>query len=333
MSAVILMYHRVCAPAASTACYFARGTAVMPATFERHLDELATRFRFASLREALAPDSPDPLCALTFDDGYLDVAEVVHPLCAARNIPIAVFPIVDHVGESPSAAWFDTYYDLIHRATRRSGLSPGELGLEDGLVVPSIDDDLRWWVRGPLKRRLAGLAGVALDHALGALAQALATPVMESLAARLYMRRTDLAALQRHGAVIGGHGATHTRLDALSPSDARDEVMASTRFLDELAVPHPRVFCYPDGGCPEHAGALLADAGFDWGLSVAAGPWTCDGDPMRVPRYLMRETTTPLEVDAMRRALDADVHDRAAGDAARPVQAGLSSSHDADVSA
>ncbi len=305
MSAIIVMYHRVCALAPSTACYFARGTAVTPATFARHLDELATRFRFASLRETLAPGSPDPLCALTFDDGYRDIAEIAYPVCAARNIPIAVFPIAAHVGESPSAAWFDTYYDLLHRATRRSGLSPWELGLEGDLVVPSIDDDLRWWVRGPLKLHLAGLAGVARACALDALAQVLATPMTEGLAARLYMRRTDLAALQRHGVVIGGHGATHTRLDALSPSDARDEVIASAGFLDELAVPHPRVFCYPDGGCPAHAGTLLAAAGFTWGLSVAAGPWTGEEDPMRIPRYLMRETTTPAEIDEMRRTLDA----------------------------
>jgi peptidoglycan/xylan/chitin deacetylase (PgdA/CDA1 family) len=308
MSAILLMYHRVCAPSPSTGCYFARGTAVTPATFERHLDELGRRFRFASLREALAPDSPDPLCALTFDDGYIDVAEVVHPICAARNIPVAVFPIAAHLGESPGAAWFDTYYDLLHRATRRSGVPPEELGLEGGLVVPPIDDDVRWWVRGPLKHRLAGLADAVRVQALEALAQVLATSMADRLAARLYLQRTDLAALQRHGAVIGGHGATHARLDALSPGDARDELLASASLLDELAVPHPRVFCYPDGGCPEHADSLLPDAGFTWGLSVAPGPWTGGGDPMRIPRYLMREGTTPFDIEEMRRALDAHMH-------------------------
>ena len=53
MTALVLMYHRVCASNAGTACYFARGTAVTPGAFLRHMDWLGERLRIVSLPDAL----------------------------------------------------------------------------------------------------------------------------------------------------------------------------------------------------------------------------------------------------------------------------------------
>ncbi len=299
MSAAILMYHRVCPADRRSTCHFARGTAIRPDTFGAQLDRLGSRFRFVSLLEALSGAVDGPVCALTFDDGYRDIVDVVWPACRARGIPIAVFPVVRHSGGAPAATWFDRYYDVLHRATRRSGLSAGMLRLEADQPVPAIDADLHWWIRGPLKRRLAALDEPAFAAALHELRTLLAAPPEADLAAELYLRHDELHSLCRQGVLVGGHGATHRRLDQLSSSAALAEMQESARLLDDLAVTGPRVFCYPDGGVPAGAAELLDAAGFSFGLTVESGEWHRRGDRSRVPRFLLRQTTTNDDLDAM----------------------------------
>ena len=293
------MYHRVCERDASTASYFARGTAVTTDTFIRHLHWLGERLRFVSLPAALSDPGPDPVCALTFDDGYSDVARVVQPLCAERGIPIAVFPIAERLASATTAAWFDDYYDLLHRARRREGFTTKELGIGGNGFAPAIDGELTWWVRGPLKQRIASLKPGDQRRALDELGHSLQTTRDPRLSGRLYLSLAELRRLSEQGATIGGHGATHRRLDSLTESEALSELRASAELLDALCVEPPRVFCYPDGGHSEATARLVAKCGFSFALTVEPGMWSSAENPYRVPRHLMRETTTRQQIDAM----------------------------------
>lgn len=297
--ALVLMYHRVCARSASTACYFARGTAVTPETFSRHLDWIGERWRFASLPAVLSQPSSEPTCALTFDDGYSDIVRVVEPICAERGIPIAVFPIAERLADAKDAAWFDAYYDLIQRALRRDGIANAELGIEGGGVAPAIDTDLEWWVRGPVKQRIARLGIDDQSQALDELGAALRATHDSRLSIRLYLTLSELRRLAERGVTLGGHGATHRRLDSLAEADALTELGASAALLEALRVPRPWIFCYPDGGHTAATARQVARCGFSWALTVERGAWLGSGDPYYVPRHLMRETTTELQLDAM----------------------------------
>ncbi|MFO0467498.1 MAG: polysaccharide deacetylase family protein [bacterium] len=291
------MYHRVCPLDANSACYFARGTAVQPATFAAHIDHMRRRLRAVSLGEALTGAEDGPTFALTFDDGYRDVLDFVEPICQARKLAIALFPVARNSGRSRSALWFDRYYELLHRARRRHGLAPGSLGLVTEESVPSIDGDLLWWVRGPLKQRLAALDAAGFDAALDGLRSALMSSSDDELAAHLYLSDDELRWLCREGALVGGHGAAHRRLDRMSADAALSEMRQSAALLDAIGTTGPRVFCYPDGGVPADAADMLSATGFEFGLTVAAGTWHRRGDRARVPRFLVRESTTATELD------------------------------------
>jgi peptidoglycan/xylan/chitin deacetylase (PgdA/CDA1 family) len=80
------------------------------------------------------------------------------------------------------------------------------------------------------------------------------------------------------GHQIGSHSATHPNLKRLPPSDAREEIFASKKRLEDsfgVAVQH---FCYPFGVRNEAVRGLVAEAGYrtactmDFGVNTAATP-------------------------------------------------------------
>lgn len=65
--------------------------------FERHVAFLARGApRVVPLRDILA--APDDSVALTFDDGFVNFAEIGVPLLEAHGLPATVFVVADHVG-------------------------------------------------------------------------------------------------------------------------------------------------------------------------------------------------------------------------------------------
>src|SRR5262249_62100717 len=76
---------------------------ISTATFEKHLDWLASRFRLVSLEElGLHLQSgrrfSKPAAAITFDDGYADVYRNAFPILKKKGIPGAVFVVTSLVG-------------------------------------------------------------------------------------------------------------------------------------------------------------------------------------------------------------------------------------------
>lgn len=300
MKTIALMYHRVCERGPETACYFARGTAVEPAVFREQMAWLAARFEVLApsrwLRRAASSTAPgaDPVVLLTFDDGYRDVIEHVAPICAAFKLPVAIFPIAGHLGAGPFC-WVDAWYAIVHRARRRDGFDALPL-MPSGEAIPAIDADLRWWVRGPIKQRLYHLDAADRAEALAALADALAAEVPAAevpaevpgtSAPPLYCTRADLATLAAAGHDIGGHGNHHHRLAACTAAERADEIAASVALLDALAVPAPRLFCYPDGSHDPATVAAVA-ASFAAAFTVEPGAIEPTTDRLRLPRFIAR---------------------------------------------
>lgn len=282
----VLMYHRVCEPDAQTACWFARGTAITPARFEAQMAWLRARARFVTLAEALAPDGEScstPRCVVTFDDGYRDA------LVATRlGIPVTVFAVTQHTGDASEPLWFDRYYDILHRARRRRGVTLGELSLDATGSAPSIDDDLRWWVRGPLKERLQTLPDAERARALDTLAEVFDADGCTT-ASELYLTRSELRNLSAVGHCVGGHGATHTRLTLLGDHALSQELTASQDLLDAVAPSQTRLFCYPDGAHDARVDAATRRAGFVAACTVEKGILRSTTNAFAIPRMLMRD--------------------------------------------
>lgn len=85
---LVLVSHDVSSPSDAT---YSKGNSTPPELFERQLSFLQKKFQFVSLADLLSSDSPEPLAALTFDDGFLTVKTKASSILSARSIPFTIF--------------------------------------------------------------------------------------------------------------------------------------------------------------------------------------------------------------------------------------------------
>ncbi len=277
-----LMYHRVVPRRPDTAPYFARGTAVEPETFARQLDWLCARHRLGRPGES---DSQRVL--LTFDDGYRDIVDHVWPLCRARGVPFAIFPVAEHLADAAHPLWFDAYYDRVSRAAWADpDVARRALRAVDVSEPCPSDPDLRWWVRGPVKQRLHG-AGSTRADLLERVSTALGVAADPCLPAKLYLDRAALRALVDGGVEVGGHGAGHRLHAGLPATELRAEIDAAAALLDAIGAPPGRSYCYPDGSVDPSARRAVGQR-FERAFTVEPGPLT-GVDRLLLPRFIARD--------------------------------------------
>ncbi|MBV8901449.1 MAG: polysaccharide deacetylase family protein, partial [Verrucomicrobia bacterium] len=104
------------------------------------------------------------------------------------------------------------------------------------------------------------------------------------------------------GHEIGAHTLTHPHLDQVSLAQAREEICASKKKLEDTFGREVRHFAYPYGGLTPAVSDLVREAGFATACTIVedlAGPET---PPLLLPRLNVdREFLNPAK--ALRRAL------------------------------
>jgi peptidoglycan/xylan/chitin deacetylase (PgdA/CDA1 family) len=98
----------------------------------------------------------------------------------------------------------------------------------------------------------------------------------------------------RAGHSIGSHSLTHARLTRLSVRDAREEIVASKKKLEDtfgVAVEH---FCYPYGDWNDAVRDLVMEAGYRTACTTAFGVNTPATPPFALRRLTVRYPTRTL---------------------------------------
>lgn len=280
MSGVILMYHRV-APKAHARPWFARGTAVTPEAFELQMRWLVETYEVVplpSLLERVAVTEGRPadrvLAAVTFDDGYRDVAEYAEPICRELGIVGAVFPCLAPLGSEPSPLWFDELYALLDAQLGGAALENAEI---EGRSLAE-------WVRGDLKERLQAAAPTARRKLLDEVAQRWNVAGAPTPA---YLSMSDLEDLVARGWSVGGHGVAHTRLTSLADAEVVAELRASLELVRRCRQ-RVAILAYPDGAHDAGTRQLAVEVGFARGLTVQPGTVDSRSRSMEIPRYFCR---------------------------------------------
>ncbi|HEX3989173.1 MAG TPA: polysaccharide deacetylase family protein, partial [Verrucomicrobiae bacterium] len=96
------------------------------------------------------------------------------------------------------------------------------------------------------------------------------------------------------GHSIGSHSLTHARLTRLSVRDAREEIFASKKKLEDefgLAIQH---FCYPYGDWNESVRDLVVEAGYRTACTTEFGINTPVTQPLTLHRITARHPTRTL---------------------------------------
>lgn len=269
----ILIYHRV---AATPDPLFPE--CVDGRRLDQHLRLLTRWFRVLplslALRQLRAGTLPSRAACITFDNGYADSADVALPLLQ-RHGACATFFVASSFLDG-GRLWSDVVIDTIRQAP------PGRLNL--GRYGFGVYD-----VACPLRRRavidmlidtLSRLPAAQRNERINAMARGPATRMLCA---------DQLLALHRAGMDIGAHTCDHTVLSAMSNADARADIAAGRKRLEEVIQAPVSLFAYPNGrpgaDFEQRHANMLRSAGFDAAVTCAWGAARSHTDPYLLPRF------------------------------------------------
>ncbi len=296
----VIVYHRI----AWTPLGY-HDVCVSPGRFRDHLEYMVRHgYAFLSLEQyqeylagrlALDRDS----VVVSFDDGYRDNYTAAFPLLKELGIPAAVFLCTGPL-ETGDPLWWDRIGDVVRECRR--------VGVRSTVADPDVPAPLAAVFARALvasDRRASAEIGRLVD-----LVKGLSTPERERTVAALErqaplgdasspMLTWDMVReMHAAGITFCAHSVTHPDFSRLAPEEARGEIGASKRSIeDQLGVPMT-AFAYPYGK-QRFFNASTIDAlrenGFHWAYTTENGvndphtsPYALRRDGMRdVPAYVL----------------------------------------------
>lgn len=265
-------------------------------TFERVVELVRTRFSVVSLDEIVASlrgggPLPARAVALTFDDGYRSMLDIVDPILAAHGLPYAVFVPAGLVGSGERLPTYVMRAALTFTRRREIRL-PGRRK-----ALPLRTAAERSAAVGVAAALLRSSPQPVVHEATAELRALLSPDEWEEVDRRFeseaLMGWDELARLARRRVTVGshthGHAVLHTRQSA---EEIGTQVRASKAEIEErLGVPC-RHFCYPQGRrgdvCPAAVRAVR-DAGYAAGLMNIGGQVRTGMDPLLLPRLYVSQ--------------------------------------------
>lgn len=303
---VVLLYHRIArfSPDPQRLC-------VHPELFAEQLDAITKRYTIVSTEELehglRVQRVPRGAVALTFDDGYADNYKLGYPLIRERRAPATVFVATGNI-DTNEASTTDQLEALLLASPRvpdsiqvrireqrydwelwNSAARPADWHVESG-DIPSG----RHQCYVELHRLMRTLAHEERMAVLADLRKQI--PAAEAPAHdRRVLSRSELQELALGGLVrIGGHTVNHLSLAHQTPDVQRKEVAESKRSLESILQREITAFAYPYGGSSAVSGRtceIVRESGFGMGFDNVPGVVRTGADPLRLPRFLVRNWT------------------------------------------
>jgi len=109
------------------------------------------------------------------------------------------------------------------------------------------------------------------------------------------MNEAEVRAWLADGHQIGSHTLTHPHLTRLSQADAREEIVDSKKFLEDLFGVGIEHFCYPYGDWNETVRDLVHDAGYRTACTTINGVNTPATASLELKRFMARYPSRTLK--------------------------------------
>lgn len=249
--------------------------------FAARMSWLKSCFNVVSLAQGVAGLRGGPLppraIAITFDDGYADNREIAAPILQRLGLPATFFVATGFL--DGGRMFNDIVIETVRRAARLDlrDLGCGEHTLTEDAsrraAIRAILDHVKYQplqAREALVEQIAARAGSPLPP----------SPMMTS---------EQVAELHRMGFDIGGHTVRHPILAEIDVDEARREIVAGRRRLEDITGAYVAHFAFPNGKPGRdyrraHV-ALVREAGFDAAVSTARGVSRVGADLYQLPRF------------------------------------------------
>lgn len=290
---LVLMYHSILDDPRKCADSIGMSNIHATALFREQMEIIARNYvpvTAEDIRLFLAGQKalPRRAVAVTFDDGYVDNAEIAAPVLDRLGIPASFYLTVQPV-DTGRPPWF-CYLRHAFATTKKGSW---------------IDPSGRTWELGDERQREAAyyaacedvtkLVGGGQQEALQALEGELDTQSL-IVKERLMMTWDQAKKLCRDGHVVGSHSLTHPNMAHIEEEDLNFE-LAESKTKMEVALGMPVVhFSYPAAALAvswtEHTVAATKQAGYGTAATTTHGLVTQTDNPLS-----LRRIGAPLDFD------------------------------------
>ncbi len=227
---------------------------------------------------------PARAVCITFDDGYADNHDLAMPILRAYGLPATFFISTGYL--DGGRMWNDSVIESF----RRTKLTELDLtGLDGGICLGRFALHQTALRRAAIDQVLLGIKYLPPPLRLR-LTEVIAERAQVQLPTDLMMTSTQVQAMRAAGMQIGAHTSTHPILAKLDAASARDEILQSKQYLEDLLREPIDLFAYPNGQpgkdySPETA-TVVRSLGFKAAVSTAWGAADSrNSDLMQLPRF------------------------------------------------
>ena len=236
--------------------------------FVRRLRHLQRFYSFVSLNEALEDDAhvrTDRVAVLTFDDVYVDFAQVIQPILQKMRIP-ALFYITTYGLEQKELLW----YDKVYSAVIGTGLPSVTIEGLGGIEFPFENVKRRRKSAVEICRLLWLMNVPQRNEITGELVEKIGPGPLTP--GDLYLSSEALIELaQKPYVAIGSHTVTHPNLLKLSDAEVESELCDSKATLESLLGCPVRHLSYPNGLADERIQEIARRCGYQSACMTARG--------------------------------------------------------------
>ena len=279
---IILAYHRVTENLPDA--LYDPGMFVTQKTLEMHINEILHCFDIVPLSRIVGTDEPRRVCAITFDDGWVDTYLNAFPVLKRYGVPAAVFVPVNMI-DSDKTFWFQDLWDL---AIKIKGSAEENAFLEHfARIAPS------WHPRSMDVENIARLTNILKNFPAQKLNKLVANAFLifglELESHKSVMSLNEIHEMSENGITFGSHGLDHYILPNLNSQMKKAQILDSFEILQDKLHSVIPFFCYPDGRWDDESIAFVKEAGYEGAVTTILGHNSRNTDRFLLVRILMHE--------------------------------------------
>ena len=293
---LILMYHRIIRPEDSVVP-LQPGMYVTPATFKLHLAFLKRYYSIISLDQLIDilhggndNSGKKPLCAITFDDGWLDFHRHAFPLLKKFQTQATVFLPTNYIG-THKWFWTDRLAFLLHQI-RKNDIKSTALQSPTARQIMALHGSIDNIIEKSthlLKAHPADIIEGTIDDLQSAID-------LEFLPRnRSFINWQEARDMKNSGLVsFGSHTVNHAILTNVTDEQLQMELRQSmeTLILEQTVDRNFIPFCYPNGNHNSHIDHCVESAGYRAGLTTEMGWNGPNASPFTLKRIGVHQDIT-----------------------------------------
>lgn len=269
---LILMYHRIL-PSVDPF-----QTSVSYDEFASDMAFIAKNFTPVALHE-MRGRLPGGAVAVTIDDGYREVYDLVFPLVREAGIPVTVFVATDHI-EHGRMLWTTELGEMVKRAKIKS-ISLQSAG---GVVFSLGGQREKLGCLDRLKRIIKALPPHEGDAVMREIRDKIGVALPQGGA---MLSWKEIGEMSRAGIGFGAHSRSHAILSRIARGEAWEEIAGSKKILESRLGRTIHSFCYPngqEGDFNEDTVRMVREAGYELAVTTIAGINSPTSDRFRLKR-------------------------------------------------